>query len=278
MKNKLLFLATTVLFLFLIGLYWLAIGGGIIGGLGLGLCYSKVSLARAIRRRNGLFATIVLTGVFVLAILIRVFLMEIYTVPSGSMEKSLIPGDRIMMSKVHYGPKMPQSPFEIPWVNLLVYMNKEARAAMDSTWWGFKRAKGFTEISANDVVVFDPPHDPDHHYIKRCVGLPGDTLSLENASVYINDRKQREPQSIQRSYAIWEGRAQSSDFLPENTEERIMNQSEYRQMKLSNQKQIALKDYPVILFSQAENDSLNWSTNEWGPIVIPKKGEQVKLT
>lgn len=277
MKNRLLFLAALILFLFLIGLYWLAIGGGLIGVLALGLCCSHVRLARAIRRRTGLFATIVLTGAFALAILTRVFIMEIYTIPSGSMEKSLLPGDRIVMSKLTYGPKMPRSPFEIPWVNLLVYMNKEARAAVDSTWWGYKRARGYTRVRHQDVVVFDPPHDSDHHYIKRCVGLPGDSLAMTEAAVYINGQKQQPVPGLQQAYKVVKDTAVVSGKKP-SAKEKILTTKEYRALTPELQQELELKDFPITVYNSSQKDSISWSTNRWGPLIIPQKGMRIALT
>jgi signal peptidase I len=61
------------------------------------------------------------------------------------------------VSKVNYGPRMPASPFEIPWINLVFFMNKEARAAIDSTWYDYKRLGGFTRVKRGPVFSVEAP-------------------------------------------------------------------------------------------------------------------------
>ena len=116
----------------------------------------------------------------------RLFLFEVFAIPSSSMEDTLIPGDKVVVDKLFYGPQMPQTPFEIPWVNLFFYMTKESTAKIDSAWWAPRRLTGLSEIKRNDVLVFKNEPLAPGYFIKRCVALPGDELQIKNSELYIN--------------------------------------------------------------------------------------------
>ncbi len=135
------------------------------------------------------------TGIFVIAILFRVFVIEIYSIPSGSMEDTLHPGDKVLVNKLVYGPKLPSSPYDIPWVNLIWYLQANASANIDSVYWQHRRLKGFSTIKRADVMVFSHPlwGGRNNFFIKRCVALPGDTLAIESGRVKINGRFLPEP-------------------------------------------------------------------------------------
>ena len=158
MKKRVLYLLSIMVFLVIRSLYWLAIGVFVIGVTFL-LLKSSLSLAKAFRKWVWLYSFSSFIMVILIAIAIRVFVLDIYNIPSNSMEGSLLVGDKIMVSKLHYVPRLPKSPFEIPWLNLLLYINKEAQASIDATWWDYKRYNGFTSIKRNDVVVFNNTTD-----------------------------------------------------------------------------------------------------------------------
>jgi signal peptidase I len=156
-------------------------------------------------KRSIVVSTITVTSIPFIAILIRLFLIEFYTIPSGSMEKTLIVGDKIVVNKLCFGSRLPQSYFEIPWINLLRYINNDLKTQIDSTRWNYKRLSGFTGIERNSVVVFNSPDDYDFLLIKRCVGLPGEVIKYKDGEVYIN--KELVPRfftdQIVNSYSLW---------------------------------------------------------------------------
>ncbi len=91
----------------------------------------------------------------------RTWVVQAFKIPSGSMEKNLLIGDHILVNKFVYGPR------RFPWEEKLLPMRRVRRG---------------------DVVVFKFPNEPERDFIKRCVGLPGDTLKLDDKDLYINGR------------------------------------------------------------------------------------------
>ncbi|HET7321911.1 MAG TPA: signal peptidase I [Longimicrobiaceae bacterium] len=97
---------------------------------------------------------------------IRVFLVEAYKIPTGSMENTLMVGDFLLVNKAVYGAAVPFSDAHLP---------------------------AFTTPERRDVIVFIPPQDPTKNYVKRIVGVPGDTLEMHDKLLYVDGEAQREP-------------------------------------------------------------------------------------
>lgn len=95
------------------------------------------------------------------AIFARTFFFQIYKIPTTSMVPTLMPGDKIFVSKLTYGPKIPFTP---------------------------KRIRGLAEPQRGEVVVFIPPHDRKKAYIKRLIGLPGDKVTIKKGNIHINGK------------------------------------------------------------------------------------------
>jgi signal peptidase I len=109
----------------------------------------------------------------VAASIIRIFMIEAYTIPSSSMERSLLVGDFLFVSKLSYGPKLPNTPLAFPFVHHTMPLTKDTKSYLEWIKWPYYRFPGFTKIKNNDVVVFNYPD--------------GDTLSTifqSNASYY----------------------------------------------------------------------------------------------
>lgn len=128
-----------------------------------------------------------LAGVVALSAITRLFLFEVYTVPSRSMEDALFPGDNIVVSKLNYGPRLPAFPAEIPWINLF-YANKPALAKSHIPTQANRRLGGFSKIKQADIIVFKSVVSNDEYLVKRCIGLPGNLLQIINGRVLINNR------------------------------------------------------------------------------------------
>ena len=129
----------------------------------------------------------------VAATLIRWATFEAYTIPSPSMEDSLLVGDYLFVSKLHYGPITPQTPLQVPLTHQTLW-GTGLPSYSDAIQLPTYRLPGFSEIKRNDVVVFHVPHEAQFpadlrtNYIKRCVAVAGDTISLRGGQVFLNGK------------------------------------------------------------------------------------------
>lgn len=145
----------------------------------------------------------------VVATLIRTFFIEAYTIPTPSMEGSLMVNDFLFVSKMHYGARVPMTPLAVPLVHnvMPIFGGKSYSTAVK---WKYRRLPGFGKVERNDDVVFNYPADDadggtrpidkKENYIKRCVGLPGDKLEVRDAVLYINDKIAYQPKHMQKVY------------------------------------------------------------------------------
>lgn len=172
---------------------------------------------------------------------INLFVFQNYKIPTSSLEKSLLVGDYLFVSKLSYGPRVPNTPISFPLVqNTLPVLN--CKSYLDWPEWGYKRVKGLGTVQRNDIVVFNFPagdtvalkvQNPDYYtlveevgrerilldkatfgdviyrpvdkrenYVKRCIGMPGDTLSIRDNQVYINSQPAANPENIQFNYYV----------------------------------------------------------------------------
>jgi len=170
----------------------------------------------------------------VAATVIRAYTFEAFTIPTPSMEKSLMVGDFLFVSKLHYGSRPPITPLALPLVH-----NKVPFTSLDSyldwprlPYWRFPK---ITEVERYDPVVFNYPAedirpinmegkvrpiDKREHYVKRCVAIPGDTLTIEDGVVYTNGTHEQMPDRTnpQVSYFV---KTNGVDFNPKILKERF---------------------------------------------------------
>jgi signal peptidase I len=148
----------------------------------------------------------------VAATLIRWLIMEAYTIPTPSMENSLLVGDFLFVSKFHYGTRTTTTPLQIPLTHQKIWFTN-IPSYLDWIKLPQYRLPGITHVKRNDVVVFnvpplelndyiDYPVDLKTNYIKRCVAIPGDTLQIIDRQVYINDIPGENPPLMQFSYRV----------------------------------------------------------------------------
>jgi signal peptidase I len=176
------------------------------------------------------------------ATIIRMFMVEAYTIPTSSMEKSLLVGDFLFVSKLSYGPKVPNTPIAFPFVHHTLPLTQFTKSYVEWIKLPFYRFPGMTPIKRNDVVVFNYPDgdtvalklqnnsyyslvrdygrqrvwndkisfgdivarpvDKRENYIKRCVAMPGDTLEIINQIVHINGEPSPLPELAQFKYLV----------------------------------------------------------------------------
>lgn len=288
--------------------------------------------------------------------IINLFIFQNYQIPSSSLEKSLRVGDFLFVSKLSYGPRVPNTPISFPLVqNTLPVLN--CKSYLDWPKWDYKRVAGLGKVQRNDIVVFNFPagdtiatlqQNPDYYtlvemygrdaiamnkqsfgeimyrpvdkrenYVKRCVGLPGDSLSVRANQVYINGKAAQNPKEMQLNYFVetespftetmfrkWG--VSRDDYMPYgqpcvvgdldalsylgfkpnangtyNTVYRFpMTQSMLTQVqKVPSVKKVVVE--PDIMGGQmyypVDYDN-GWTRDNYGPIWIPKKGATIQLT
>lgn len=176
------------------------------------------------------------------ATFIRLFFIEAYTIPTSSMEKSMMVGDYLFVSKTAYGPKLPNTPVAFPFVHHTMPFTASTRSFSEIIHNGYKRLGGFGRVKNDDVVVFNFPEgdtvatnmqersyyemvrsygrervntdkrsfgdiiyrpvDKRENYIKRCIAIPGDSLKIVNGQVYVNGKAQKEISGMQYKYLV----------------------------------------------------------------------------
>jgi len=141
----------------------------------------------------------------VAATLIRFFLFEAYTIPTPSMESSLMVGDFLFVSKMHYGVRTPKTPLQLPLTHQKIWFTNIPSYLR---WLDLPtfRLPGFSEVKKGDAVVFnvpnfeedgDAPLDLRTFYVKRCVATPGDVLEVRDQQVIVNGKAMENPERMQ---------------------------------------------------------------------------------
>jgi len=167
----------------------------------------------------------------VAATLVHTYFIQPYVIPTGSLERTLRVGDFLFVSKFHYGARTPMTTVAAPMVHdTLPIINK--KSYLNKPQLPYFRLPGFTKVNRNDIVVFSwpadtvriffrkekgvkKPIDKKSNYVKRCVGLPGDSLEVKNGVVYINNKQLVLPKSAkpQFDYTIYSQKGVSSKLL-----------------------------------------------------------------
>ena len=257
------------------------------------------------------------------AAFIRMFLIEMYKIPTSSMEGSLLVGDFLCVSKAHYGIRPPMTIAMVPLLhNRIPFLNTESYLEKPSL--AYHRLPAFESIERNDPVVFNYPEgdsviitpartfsvydikrggiastedireeivtrpmDKMDHYIKRCIGMPGDSLQIIDRQVHIDGAAIENPAHMQFAYVV---RSQTPLNL-RKLEEWGVNLSDSRDpVYMLNQDQVdkikamgnvtiePLPQTPRPLFPYDEKINGSWTVDNYGPIWIPKKGATVSIT
>jgi signal peptidase I len=196
--------------------------------------------------------------------IINIFVFQNYKIPTSSLEKTLLVGDYLFVSKINYGPRVPNTPLAFPLAhNTLPVLNTKSYA--NWPYWEYKRLKGLEEIKREDIVVFNFPagdtvainyQNSDYHdlvsrygwerlngnkntfgevvyrpvdrrenYVKRCIGLPGDTLQIIDNQVYINSVVLPTPKKAQFNYFV-------------ETTGNLLSEKQFRKLGVSNDDQL----------------------------------------
>jgi signal peptidase I len=245
----------------------------------------------------------------VAATLIRWLIMEAYTIPTPSMENSMLVGDFLFVSKFHYGTRTPRTPLQIPLTHQKIWFT-EIPSYVDWVQLPYFRLPGFSKVKRGDVVVFNiPPKDLNEgkeypvdlktNYIKRCVAESGDVIEIKDKQVYINGTQQENPEDMQFSYLVTardEINQRNLDNLKLDPDDynylgRPENDKAVYQMFITKAKAEELKTLPYIL---SVNDDYRtsegvdyrifpgvkytpWNGDNYGPLTIPKEGMTIPV-
>jgi signal peptidase I len=245
----------------------------------------------------------------VAATLIRWLIMEAYTIPTPSMENSMLVGDFLFVSKFHYGTRTPRTPLQIPLTHQKIWFTN-LPSYVDWVQLPTYRLPGFSEVKREDVVVFNvPPKDLNEgkdypidlktNYIKRCVAVSGDVLEIKDKQVIINGQPLTNPVDMQYSYLVTandeinERNLAKLDLDPDDYTYlgRPENNKAVYQMFLTLAKVDELKTLPYVV--SVENDYRTnegpdsrifpgskytpWNGDNYGPLTIPKEGMKIAI-
>lgn len=299
---------------------------------------------------------------------VNIYFFQNYTIPSSSLEKSLLVGDYLFVSKMSYGPRVPQTPLSMPLVQHT--LPGGARSYSELIQWDYKRVHP-KPIQLNDIVVFNYPSgdtvmsnpryqaadfyslaygygrqiveqnsgympvldslpllqqrqiydfiytvgrqyinqnrnefgnvitrpvDRRENYVKRCVGLPGQTLQIKDCILYLDGQPNKEPDNVQYNYHIVlknglrdlpeeyaHGLGISDDDLRDLHQTGCMPlTAAVRDQLLANTDLVESIEIADMSHDVGEvyplNATTGWTRDNYGPIWIPKKGETIQLT
>ncbi len=305
---------------------------------------------------------------------INQFFFQNYVIPSSSLEKSLLTGDYLFVSKVSYGPRIPQTPLTMPLTqHTMPFFN--IKSYIEWPHWDYRRVKGLGNVELNDIVVFNypagdticnepryqaqdyyqlvysigyqiwsaqaadsfdirnlnrqeqydlykyiyaqgrryiknnpatfgdissRPADRRENYVKRCVGLPGQTLEIKDRIVYLDGKPNKEPDNVQYSYRIelqqgigtYDLIDRHDDLLRDLgiSQEDLYQLNTLGVMPLTKQaaaelvkrtdlvRSVTINTEATVGDLYPLNQLTGWTRDNYGPVWIPKKGESVKLT
>ncbi len=270
---------------------------------------------------------------------INVYLFQNFNIPTSSMEKSLLVGDYLFVSKVNYGPRLPNTPLSFPLVQHTLPLSKDKKSYLNWIKKDYKRLPGLGQVNRNEPVVFNYPEgdtvstvwqsnasyyyllkqaggrervwndeeafgkivyrpvDKRENFIKRCVGIPGDTLEVVHNQLYINGKKQKLIPKLQYNYQIVTNGTQinkkkleSLNISNEDLNGAYMNgiyhiplddENAAALRKLPNVKEVTREEMQDGYWDGSSfpfSSDYQWNRDNYGPIWIPKKGATIDLT
>lgn len=275
-----------------LGIWWMAIAWGIAWAL-VWLATSPVKPLVKFRKMTILVYPLLIIGVILAAITFKTLFFGIYVIPSGSMEKTIVPGDVVWVNNLSYGPRLPYSPYEISWINVLVWLWEGKEADVKKRWWKYNRLKGFSSPKNGQVAVFNHPHNGDI-LIKRIAALPGDTLQIVNGLLYINGQKKDAPSaSVFYSNVLFRNPREGNKIL-DSLDIRMFHQNtRHESVKfnghLTHSEIESLRKHPQVINAGIDpiradtawtvyprSEELNWTIDNFGPYILPYTGMAIE--
>jgi signal peptidase I len=251
----------------------------------------------------------------VVATLVHTYLIQPYTIPTSSLEKSLLVGDFLFVSKINYGARVPMTTVSLPMVHDTIPLTKK-KSYLNWPQLPYLRLPSLEAIKRSDIVVFNWPADTVHffgdretiglrkpidkksNYVKRCVGVPGDHLSIKDGIIYIDDKVLQLPERAkpQFSYTVTTDSKTPIDFETVLKELDVTDGAGYKTdlrdtlyiRALTAVGAERLKNLPGITsvnreISKGPEEGIfpnnnKWNRDNFGPIYVPQKGKSVALT
>ncbi|GAA4396692.1 hypothetical protein GCM10023187_05090 [Nibrella viscosa] len=244
----------------------------------------------------------------VAATLIRWLFMEAFTIPTPSMEKSLLVGDFLFVSKLHYGTRTPKTPLQVPLTHQKIW-GTDIPSYSDAIQLPQYRLPGFTSVKNGDVVVFNYPPEDQYpvdlrtNYIKRAIGTPGDVVEVRDLQVYINGKPMQNPPKMQNEYFLktnevvnertfrryditdFENYTESyNDTIPGNDVQGYLIKTTPETAAVLKQ-QAFVQDLQLIKslkgqkepFLYPQTQLVQWNRDNYGPVTVPKEGVTIPL-
>jgi signal peptidase I len=249
------------------------------------------------------------------ATLVHTYIIQPFTIPTSSLEKTLLVGDFLFVSKFHYGARTPLTAVAFPMVHDTI-PKLGIKSYLEKPQIPYFRLPGFEDIERSDIVVFNWPVDTmmnmyytDKHYykpidkktnyVKRAVGVPGDSLTIVDGKIHINNKPLDLPGRSKVQYN-YRGTTKGQPLNPRYMYERyditdpysynpannnfVVNLHEETFQKFKNHPNVASIERVITpvgerhegLFPNSRD--LNWNIDNLGPIYIPKKGATIPLT
>jgi signal peptidase I len=223
----------------------------------------------------------------VVATVIRSTTFEAYTIPTSSMEKSLMVGDFLFVSKMHYGVRVPMTPISLPLVH-----NKVPFAGVPSylNWpqIPYLRLPAISPVESGDPVVFNYPMDnmpvdKKENYVKRCIGTPGDSLEIVDRTVLVNGNAFRFPDRSYPQYLYYvktDGRGFSKSWLKDRLDINYLTNEEMRQYPTDQDVYQRTQDEYIMFLQSRHVEAISALENVkkvW-PIVAQRPGTPLDST
>lgn len=229
---------------------------------------------------------------FIIWLFIRVFLFQTFQIHTSSMHQTLLEGDHILVNKLAYGPRIPITPLSLPFGNQHLFL--------DWIQLPYLRIPGYSSVNRNDVIVFNfpledgLPADERQQYVKRCVAIPGDSISIVQGILFINGKELPETENILFNFTVTAAgdeidtaiSKQLGGFIPEN--KLIGNKLNSFLSKKNADSILAMNNISSVEKNTIKQESysskvfpnsstVKWNIDHFGPFYIPKSGKSILL-